>query len=129
MPELPETRKSLLLQMREADQLSAWTTFLAIYEPAIFQFARSRGLQDADAHDVTQQVLVAVHKKVPQWDSDQHPGSFRSWLFTVTRNLASKNLRGQAAAPFGGVAITATNFQWQAPMFGRTKSGFSFARY
>jgi RNA polymerase sigma-70 factor (ECF subfamily) len=93
MPQLPETRKSLLLQLAEADEPSAWTQFLSIYEPAIFHFAISRGLQEADARDVTQQVLLAVHKKAPQWNSDQDQGSFRGWLFTVTRNLAAKSLR------------------------------------
>lgn len=96
MPKLPETQKSLLVRLAKVDHETvgaAWTTFLSIYEPAIFRFALSRGLQDADARDVTQQVLLAVHQKLPEWELDQGKGSFRGWLFMVARNLASKKLR------------------------------------
>ena len=93
MPDLPETRQSLLMRLSGAEQDTAWATFLDIYEPAIFRFAMSRGLQEFDARDVTQQVLLAVHKRIDTWDQDEAKGSFRGWLFRVTRNLASKQLR------------------------------------
>lgn len=93
MTELPETRQSLLVQLRGADKEAAWTVFQSIYEPAIFRFAMSRGLQEADARDVCQQVLLAVHGRITNWDPDESKGSFRGWLFRVTRNLASKRLR------------------------------------
>ena len=64
-----------------------------IYEPAIFRIALSRGLQDADAQDATQQVLLAVHKKIPEWALNQSKGSFHGWLILVARNLASKKLQ------------------------------------
>lgn len=106
MPKLPETQKSLLVRLARVDQESigtAWPTFLSIYEPAIFRFALSRGLQDADARDVTQQVLLAVHQKLAEWDLDQGKGSFRGWLFLVARNLASKKLRSKRRqAKLGG---------------------------
>ena len=93
MAALPDTQQDLIARLREIDSDTAWETFLGIYEPAIFRFAKSRGLQDADARDVTQQVLIAVHNNILDWDPDRETGSFRGWLFRVTRNLASKALR------------------------------------
>jgi len=43
-----ETRASLLLRLRAADDTVAWYDFVCIYEPVIYRIARSRGLQDAD---------------------------------------------------------------------------------
>ena len=41
--------------------------FVLIYEQALVAFARRKGLQSADAQDVTQEVLQAVEGKVGQW--------------------------------------------------------------
>ena len=67
MPDLPATRQSLLLELgRRSD--AAWAEFLGVYEQAIYRVCRSKGLQDADARDVTQEVLAAVHARVADWD-------------------------------------------------------------
>jgi len=87
MANLPQTRQSLLLRLQNSSS-EAWPEFLEIYEKAIYWFARGRGLQDADAWDVTQEVLAAVDKKIGSWDHDSSKGKFRGWLFRVARNIA-----------------------------------------
>ncbi len=86
--DLPETRHSLLLRLRDREDAAAWEEFLAIYEPVIHHLARRRGLQHSDALDITQEVLLALHGYVEAWDADPSKGTLRGWLFRVTRNLA-----------------------------------------
>jgi RNA polymerase sigma-70 factor (ECF subfamily) len=93
------TRPSLLIRIRDANDREAWRQFVDIYAPLIYGLARKRGLQDADAADVTQDVFRAVAAVISSWDYDPKRGSFRGWLHTVTRNkindfLARKQARG-----------------------------------
>jgi RNA polymerase sigma-70 factor (ECF subfamily) len=57
-----------------------------IYAPLVYGYARKHGLQDADAADLTQDVLQAVSGGIRRLDYDPRRGSFRGWLFTVVRN-------------------------------------------
>ncbi len=52
----------------------------------IFRFLRSRGLQDADAADLLQEVLRRVGDSIGKLDYAKSKGGFRAWLFTITRN-------------------------------------------
>jgi RNA polymerase sigma-70 factor (ECF subfamily) len=90
--QLLKTRQSLLLRLKRQEN-DAWLEFLSIYEEAIFRYCRSRGLQDADAWDATQEVLAAVHNRVDSWDCKESRGSLRAWLFRVARNVAIDTLR------------------------------------
>ncbi len=85
---MPTTRISLLAGLRDTGQYqTAWREFNEVYRPAIYRYARRRGLQSATAEDLTQQVLLAAAKKLPEWDNEPGRGSLRAWLLTVTRNL------------------------------------------
>ena len=86
----PETRPSLMLRLREAADQLAWTEFVSIYEPLLLRLMRQRGLQEADARDVTQQVILAVTQAVERWQPDGREASFRRWLFAIARRLALK---------------------------------------
>jgi RNA polymerase sigma factor (sigma-70 family) len=92
MSSLPETRYSLLLRLQDASNDEAWMEFVELYETAIFRYVRSKGLQDADAIEVLQEVLIAVHRSVGEWNP-KGAGSFRAWLLRVSSNLATSVLR------------------------------------
>ena len=101
MPNLPETRASLLIRLRDRRNSQAWSEFVDIYEPLIHRLARRQGLQDADACDLTQQVLMAVAAKVETWDPNRSKGSFRAWVSQVARNLTVNMLVSRRRHPLG----------------------------
>lgn len=102
MQKTPETRESLLLRIRDRGDAVAWQEFVEIYEPLVYRLVGSRGrLQDADAWDLTQQVLLAVARRVETWNPDPGRGSFRGWLSRVARNLVINFLVHRKRHPQG----------------------------
>jgi RNA polymerase sigma-70 factor (ECF subfamily) len=86
MAELPTTRPSLLVRLWDARDQEAWRQFVRIYGPVVYGYGRKHGLQDADAADLTQEVLRAVSAAVGRLDGDGRRGAFRGWLFTVAHH-------------------------------------------
>lgn len=97
----PVTRASLLIRLRDRTDQSAWNEFVAVYGPVIYQFARNRGLQDADAADMMQDVLRSVTGAIDRLDYDPQQGRFRGWLFTITRNRVMTLLASRKGKPHG----------------------------
>jgi RNA polymerase sigma factor (sigma-70 family) len=85
MAEFPPTRASLLLRLRDPHDEGAWAEFVQLYGPLVYGYARKQGLQDADAADLTQDVLGAVAGAIDRLEYDPARGAFRNWLFTVVR--------------------------------------------
>ena len=83
MADAPTTRPSLLVRLRDAQDADAWRQFVELYGPIVYRFARRHRLQDADAADLTQEVLRGVSGGVGRLDYDPRRGSFRGWLFTL----------------------------------------------
>jgi DNA-directed RNA polymerase specialized sigma24 family protein len=84
-----ETRPSLLLRLREPADQEAWRHFVDAYGPMVYRYARQRGLQDADAADLTQIVLLQVSGSVRRFDYDPQRGRFRGWLFGLVRRCGN----------------------------------------
>lgn len=87
-----ETRLSLLARIRDHSDGAAWRDFVAIYEPVIYRHARHRGLQDADAREVTQEVLMSVAASIERFDPERKT-RFGSWLSRVARNATIDRIR------------------------------------
>ena len=61
---------------------AAWDDFVSRYGRKIFVWCRSWNLQEADAQDVTQNVLLEISKKMRTFVYDPSR-SFRAWLKTL----------------------------------------------
>ncbi|MEM9368440.1 MAG: sigma-70 family RNA polymerase sigma factor [Planctomycetota bacterium] len=81
-----KTRASLLMQLRDAEDQVAWQQFVDRYGPMIYQWCRFWKLQEADAEDITQTLLVKLFHQLSEFEYDPSVGSFRGWLKTVTHN-------------------------------------------
>lgn len=92
MSEFPETRDSLIQSLGDPANEKAWTEFEQLYTPVVLAMAKRRGMQDADARDVSQQVLISVSRAVADWQPGQGKPPFRAWLSVVARNAITKAL-------------------------------------
>jgi RNA polymerase sigma-70 factor (ECF subfamily) len=83
---LPTTRVTLLGRLRQhpTDQ-AAWDVFVERYARHIYRWCRQWKLQDADAEDVTQDILAKLAQKMRAFAYDPSR-SFRGWLKTLARH-------------------------------------------
>ncbi|HZY90061.1 MAG TPA: sigma-70 family RNA polymerase sigma factor [Gemmataceae bacterium] len=95
MADSPTTQFSLLARIRDPRDGAAWAEFVEVYAPLVYGLARRHGLQDADAADLTQEVLRSVARAAPRFAYDPRRGSFRGWLFTVARNQLRKSAQAR----------------------------------
>ena len=90
--ETVSTRPSLLSRVRDVADGMAWRTFVEIYVPLLHGYFTRSGVPHHDAADLTQEVLQAVATHAGQFDYDPRKGSFRGWLFAITRNKLRNDL-------------------------------------
>lgn len=102
MGESPTTRLSLLVRLRDVGDDGAWSDFVRLYAPLVYGLARRHGLQDADAADLTQEVLRGMVQALPRLRYDPARGSFRGFLFTAARNQVRKQMMARKREPAGG---------------------------
>ncbi len=95
------TRASLLVRLGDPKDRAAWQQFVELYGSLVYGFARKRGLQDADAADLTQEVFAAIAQTVGRWKYDARKGSFRHWLYGVTRHKIARFLQVRRRQPVG----------------------------
>jgi RNA polymerase sigma factor (sigma-70 family) len=70
---------------RDPKDQAAWSEFVARYGPRILRWCRGWRLQESDAEDVTQDVLLKLNGLMARFVYDPS-GSFRAWLKTLTHH-------------------------------------------
>jgi RNA polymerase sigma-70 factor (ECF subfamily) len=79
------TRPSLLMRIRDRNDQESWRTFVMIYAPLVYRYCCRHGLQDADASDLSQEVMQKVARAIRTFEYQPARGLFRNWLLTITR--------------------------------------------
>jgi len=84
---LPTTSPTLLARLRhDPSNEAAWDEFIEHYGRHIYRWCRQWRLQDADAQDVAQEILLKLARKLRDFDYNPQ-SSFRGWLKTVAHRL------------------------------------------
>jgi RNA polymerase sigma-70 factor (ECF subfamily) len=80
------------LQQAKAGDAAAWQRLEFLYTPLVRWWCQRRGVAAQDMDDVTQEVFAAVVSKLTKF-TEGPAGSFRSWLFTITRYRVADHYR------------------------------------
>jgi RNA polymerase sigma-70 factor, ECF subfamily len=86
------TRASLISRVR-CHESKAWCELVELYGPLIAHWCYRFELDSHTTADCVQEVFAAVSSGLPQYRSRNNHGSFRSWLWTITRNRVVDQLR------------------------------------
>jgi RNA polymerase sigma-70 factor (ECF subfamily) len=95
LPDDLPTSATLLRRLRDPADKDAWSAFTANYGKRIYAWCRRWHLQEADAEDVTQGLLIKIPTKMRSFTYDPKVGSFRAWLKTVVRHALGDFVRAQ----------------------------------
>src|SRR5262249_17249569 len=76
---------------------AAWDRFVRRYRPKIYDWCRDRGLQEADAEDVAQDVIAILTRKMASFRYDPSL-RFHAWLKTITYHALSDLIASRCRA-------------------------------
>lgn len=74
------TRPTLLSRLRNGSDELAWREFDERYRELILRYARRRGLQESDAEDTRQLVMMGLVRALPAFRYQPEVGRFRDYL-------------------------------------------------
>ncbi len=80
-----ETRKSLLLRLKDHQDQQGWLEFFDTYWRMIYAFCLKAGLSEEESEDVVQDTMVSVARQMPEFQYDPAKGRFKAWLLTLVR--------------------------------------------
>jgi len=81
------TTTQVLEDLKESNDILAWTSFRNHFYSVIFNFAKTLGLSATDAEDATQETMLAFLKAFRDGKYDREKGQFSHWLFGVARRV------------------------------------------
>lgn len=122
------TSPTLLLAVRAGDD-QAWQRLVRLYGPLLVRWCERCGLQESDAFDVSQEVLVALAQSLHRFEhrnavgatesenasSTHQGGSFRAWMWSIARNKIADHHRRLAGKPTAGGGTEALQYLLSLP--------------
>ncbi|MFO0939337.1 MAG: sigma-70 family RNA polymerase sigma factor [Pirellulales bacterium] len=108
------TRLSLISRIRQNDS-AAWTELVDLYEPLVKFWCRRHGIVESDVHDLAQEVFFSISRSIERYQPTNSSGSFRGWLWGVTRHKMIDALRRQQRQPVAQGGSTALHVTQNIP--------------
>lgn len=94
----PNTSPTLLTRLRrDPSNEVAWDEFIEHYGRHLYRWCRQWRLQEADAEDVAQEILLKLARKLRDFEYNPK-SSFRGWLKTVAHHTWRDFVDGQRLA-------------------------------
>lgn len=87
------TRRSLILKLADWKDQRSWDEFYRTYWRLIYSVAIQAGLREQEAWDVVQETVLTIAKQTKKNVYDPSRGSFKTWLWNVTRWRISDQFR------------------------------------
>ncbi len=81
-----ETTSVSLLALVAAKDETGWRRLTELYGPLIYSWCRQARLNPEDSADIMQDVFRSVLTNISNFEKSETSGSFRGWLWTITRN-------------------------------------------
>ena len=102
----PSSTSLNLVQGLRNREPEAWRRLVRLYGPLVYCWGRQCGLQDNDAADIMQDVLLSISQHIDRFKHGHQDNTFRGWLWVITRNqirdfAADRNLEPQATGGRG----------------------------
>ena len=94
------TTATVLQQLRDFENRSAWDSFAERFRRPVVSFAKSMGLKQADAEDAAQETLLAFAEAYRRGQYDPSKGRLSRFLFGIAyrQSLKARRVAGGGAA-------------------------------
>ena len=96
----PTTSKTLLDRIAAGDEIS-WDEFYERYGGIVRALARFRGLDDAEADDICQQVMLQFFKQSKTFKFDPDVARFRTYFGLIIKAKITDHYRRRTVLPVG----------------------------
>ena len=83
---LESSKQSSPQPVIDIEDQERWRSFVDIYDPLIYRYARLKGLGHEDACEVVQECMAILVRRGPDLDFEQEPNRFKAWLRRVAAN-------------------------------------------
>lgn len=94
---MQSTNETTLVQLAQKGNTNAAGTLYEMHHPGIFQYLFYRVGDVHTAEELTGEVFLKMVRALPGYRSTN--GTFRSWLYTIARNIAIDHYRRAANRP------------------------------
>lgn len=90
---------STMLSRLRSHDAQAWENLVALFGPVLYKWCRRAELQPDDAEDISNEVFRVVFVKLNDFHRSRSSGTFRGWLWMITRNKILDHFRRQPNRP------------------------------